>query len=213
MIAGFKIEQATISKNIAFQDREGTATNMTIKFAKLFMGTREELRSRKGYLESWRPMHEGITTRQDKIDDINDGKKRRAYLYPCWCPRNRTLKRRIFAEDVIKAYNATTTYEDYYSCVVSKDDRSSRGSTMTFQFFPDMHGPVLMEAIFGTEYRDKLYSPENGLLVSAWVHVDMKTGVVVLVPDVPDDPYLENIRKWQSSEAKERKIRMIDREC
>ncbi|PVH83920.1 hypothetical protein DL98DRAFT_613216 [Cadophora sp. DSE1049] len=208
--AGFNLEHAVLSRNITIRDVMGRDTQMTTKFAKLFKRTPEGLQSRKGYGRPWRPIKKGIRTRQDRIDDISGGRERKACTCACSCPKNRSLKHRIFTEDLIKAYDAKSVHQGHYSCIVANTDRSPRCSTVAFQFFPDMHGEDLMGAIFGAEYRGKLYSPDNGMAVSASVKQDLENGLLVLVPNVPDNPSIKEIQEWKTSTIKEWKIRVTD---
>lgn len=67
-----------------------------------------------------------------------------------------------------------------------------------------------MDAIFGETETSELFSPLNGLIISTEIEKMLDKGVIAIVPLLPDGPTLEEVEKWNASEPKDYKIRIID---
>ena len=84
-------------------------------------------------------------------------------------------------------------------------------STQAAHLFAYMHGQDLMDSIFGVMPTPELFSPLNGLLLSRDVESVFDDGFLVIVPRLPDDPSAAQISLWHSSDPKEYKVRIIDK--
>ncbi|PLB42261.1 uncharacterized protein BDW47DRAFT_122032 [Aspergillus candidus] len=76
--------------------------------------------------------------------------------------------------------------------------------------FAYKHGQASMDAIFGKIRPSELFSSRNGLIMSAVVEKSFDTGVIVIVPDIPDHPTRQVPCGWVNNEVREFKVRIID---
>lgn len=76
--------------------------------------------------------------------------------------------------------------------------------------FAYRHGQASMDAIFGKICPPELFSSRNGLIMSALVEKFFDSGVIVIVPDIPDHPTKSVLCGWVNNEVREFKIRIID---
>lgn len=74
--------------------------------------------------------------------------------------------------------------------------------------FAYQHGQTAMTAIFGTD--GELFSSKNGLMISAEVEERWAKGLILIVPDLPDEPSVAASSLWNNSEPKSYKIRVTD---
>lgn len=85
-------------------------------------------------------------------------------------------------------------------------------STVTAShIFSYRHGQQTMSAIFGTEHSE-LFHPRNGILIHNEIESKFEIGLFAIVPDIPDDPAIEQVIQWQEQEPKEYKLKIIDRD-
>lgn len=115
-----------------------------------------------------------------------------------------------FRNSLIKSYDAESS-EGFLWCPVLKDWYDKQ-HVVAGHLFPFMHGQDVMDAIFGVAESPELFSPLNGMLVSQTVEEIIDKGFLVIVPRVPDDPTSAQISLWNSSNPKEYKMRIIDRD-
>ncbi|KAL8650062.1 MAG: hypothetical protein Q9210_004044 [Variospora velana] len=74
-----------------------------------------------------------------------------------------------------------------------------------------------MRAIFGDDPNDakgntELFKAENGIYWSREAEDRFSAGLFVMVPDVPEDPTVSQIKNWEQDSPKEYKIMVLDRE-
>ncbi|KAL8971221.1 MAG: hypothetical protein Q9197_003394 [Variospora fuerteventurae] len=74
-----------------------------------------------------------------------------------------------------------------------------------------------MRAIFGDDLNDaqgntELFKAENGIYWSRLAEERFSAGLFVMVPDVPEDPTVSQIKKWEQDSPKEYKIMVLDPE-
>jgi len=74
------------------------------------------------------------------------------------------------------------------------------------------HGQDMMTYIFGVEAIGELFSVKNGILMSTRAEERFDKGLFVIVPDVNDPASQHDIDKWNASEPKEYKIRVLDKD-
>ena len=115
-----------------------------------------------------------------------------------------------FRKSLIKSYDAESS-EGFLWCPVLKD-WFDKENVLAGHLFPFLHGQDVMDAIFGVAESPELFSPLNGMLVSKKVEEVFDKGFLVIVPRVPDDPTSAQISLWNSSDPKEYKMRIIDRD-
>lgn len=59
-----------------------------------------------------------------------------------------------------------------------------------------------MDAIFGKTDEPELFGPKNSLLMSKYIEAKFESGMLVIVPALPENPTAELIAQWQSKEPK-----------
>src|SRR5262249_12467456 len=119
-----------------------------------------------------------------------------------------------FRQSLIQAYNASNpdpAWEDTLWCPVMSAWVSTSNITAS-HVFSYRHGQKTMDAIFGPNDEPELFHPANGLPLSNPVEFMFDKGFFVIVPDLPDDPNVEEIFAWQQSEPKEYKFKLISLE-
>ncbi|KAK4214153.1 hypothetical protein QBC37DRAFT_314986 [Rhypophila decipiens] len=79
--------------------------------------------------------------------------------------------------------------------------------------FPYSLGSESLFALFGEDVKDDLMTARKGLLFPPCVEVALNLGVITLVPDIPDEPTMEQVAAWQEEEPKIYKWRIIDEDA
>ncbi|KAM7199998.1 hypothetical protein V8F33_004172 [Rhypophila sp. PSN 637] len=79
--------------------------------------------------------------------------------------------------------------------------------------FPYSLGPESLFALFGEDVKDDLMTARKGLLFAPCVEVALNLGVITLVPDIPDEPTMEQVAAWEEEEPKNYKWRIIDEDA
>ena len=123
-----------------------------------------------------------------------------------------TVEQRRFRLETINAYNAKQPHplaEDLWCPVLCK--YFSRGAMRVARIFSHLHGQKLMNELFGMYegQENEMFAPYNGLLMIAEAEERFRKGLFVIVPSVKDVSPKE-IKKWQTSEPKNYKIRVVD---
>jgi hypothetical protein len=76
--------------------------------------------------------------------------------------------------------------------------------------FSYKHGQAMVDALFGKIRPSELFLSKNGQLINRRIERYFDSGVFVIVPDLPDRPIVDAVRRWLNSEVREYKIRIID---
>ena len=78
--------------------------------------------------------------------------------------------------------------------------------------FPYAAGKIAMQEMFGGDENDadELMEPENGLMVSLEAEKKIATGLILIVPDVPDNATVDQLDAWTKMEPKEYKLRVLN---
>ncbi|KAL8654739.1 MAG: hypothetical protein Q9210_001322 [Variospora velana] len=97
-----------------------------------------------------------------------------------------------------------------FQCPIAKE-WNCRSQMKVIQLFPYRGGQATMRAIFGLEADGELWSPNNGMVVSEPIAWHLKTGFMLIVPDLAADASEGDIAHWHGSEAKGYKIKLVDR--
>lgn len=119
--------------------------------------------------------------------------------------------RNEFRKSLIAAHDAKHPEHDSLWCPIRKD-WCSAVSTKAVHFFPSMHGQEVMDAIFGPTASKELFSPLNGIIVSAGINYLFNKGFMVIVPRISDNPSAAEVSLWNQSNPKEYKIRILGRD-
>lgn len=99
-------------------------------------------------------------------------------------------------EDALWCPISGTWFDEYY--------------TQAVHLFPDMHGQVTMDAIFGKRRPEELFSARNGLIVAQPVARWFDSGKIVIVPDLPERPAMAELLAWMRRETREYRLKVID---
>lgn len=84
------------------------------------------------------------------------------------------------------------------------------GAVTAAHIFARQHGQKMMTSVFGTV--DELFSSKNGLIISKDVETRFDKGLILFVPDVPNEPSLAAMSLWHNSEPKSYKVRVTNPE-
>ena len=76
--------------------------------------------------------------------------------------------------------------------------------------FPFRYGQATMDVIFGSQPEPELLSTSNGLMLHHEVERQLDQGNLVIVPDLPNNPSDDAVRRWHQAARKEYKIRLTD---
>ncbi|KAJ1715233.1 hypothetical protein NYO67_2619 [Aspergillus flavus] len=76
--------------------------------------------------------------------------------------------------------------------------------------FSYKHGQATMDAIFGRVRPAELFSSRNGLMLNSIIEKHFDSGVMVIVPNLPERPTDTMLSKWVGQEVREYKLRIID---
>lgn len=118
----------------------------------------------------------------------------------------------IFRKDLIEYYSSTDlehTKKGLLWCPIL-GDWVEKNFACASHIFGYRNGQETMTAIFGPTEQPELWSPLNGLLISAAAEDSFERGLYVVVPDISDNASLDEISVWNRSEPKEYKIKIID---
>ncbi|KAJ5335473.1 hypothetical protein N7452_007876 [Penicillium brevicompactum] len=110
---------------------------------------------------------------------------------------------------MIREYGAQWPGYDHLWCPVLGDWRNNR-SVVAAHLFGYMHGQATMDAIFGKRKHLQLFSPQNGILVSAYIEDYLDSGKLIIVPDLEDRPKLTDLICWLKSPVRNLKMRVLD---
>ena len=120
-----------------------------------------------------------------------------------------------FKSDLLKFYDVEPIKgaEDYpgsgcYWDVMTGEYLSSDGF-IAAHLFPYRSGQTVMEAIFGNDAAEELFSAQNGLMLPTWMESSLDIGYIVIVPDVSVSPTSAEMEVWQLSEPKEYKLKVL----
>ncbi|KAI4173616.1 MAG: hypothetical protein LQ343_002791 [Gyalolechia ehrenbergii] len=83
-------------------------------------------------------------------------------------------------------------------------------ATVAGHLFPWKAGPEAMESIFDEQDTSELFKAENGILWSQEAEVRFSAGHLCIVPNVPNEPTIEEITAWEVLEVKEYKVRILN---
>ncbi|KAJ5382383.1 hypothetical protein N7517_000294 [Penicillium concentricum] len=101
---------------------------------------------------------------------------------------------------------------DWLWCPVLHAWQDSR-NMVAAHLFAYMHGQSTMDAIFGKAQKGpELFSPRNGLLISAAIEEFFDCGKFAIVPDLSDGAKLPELLRWMYHRGpREYKIKILDR--
>ncbi|KAI0165372.1 hypothetical protein GGR52DRAFT_575464 [Hypoxylon sp. FL1284] len=71
----------------------------------------------------------------------------------------------------------------------------------------------MLKAFFKDSVEGELATPKNGLLLHQVVKTAMDDGAIAIVPDIADNPSIEEVAAWENSDVKDYKWRIIDPEA
>jgi hypothetical protein len=86
----------------------------------------------------------------------------------------------------------------------------SEQNAQAAHLFAYAHGQATMDAIFGPTDPPELFSPLNGLILCQEIEHHFDKGFFAIVPRLPDNPSIEDISAWNTSDPKEYKIRILN---
>ena len=98
---------------------------------------------------------------------------------------------------------------DMYWCPITCTWYNSYG-VKAAQIFAYHHGQPMMSAIFGKDANNELFSINNGVLMCRDAEERFDQGYFVIVPDVSDNPSQEEIERWNTSNPREYRIKVLD---
>ncbi|QKX56247.1 uncharacterized protein TRUGW13939_03348 [Talaromyces rugulosus] len=113
-----------------------------------------------------------------------------------------------FRKKLLKDQNSLDT-EGYAWCPIiqrrfyEKDMRAGH-------IFSYKHGQEMMDEIFGKIRPEEMFSSKNGIIIHKSIEEQFDKGVFVIVPDIPDEFSMEQVRVWVTGEVRNYKIRIID---
>ncbi|KAI1355973.1 hypothetical protein F5Y01DRAFT_268171 [Xylaria sp. FL0043] len=76
--------------------------------------------------------------------------------------------------------------------------------------FPVSWGQKMMTEMCGEECKEELFSARNGLLLPTMIERAMDDWAIVIVPDLPNDPTIDEVKPWIASMPREYKFRVLD---
>lgn len=125
-------------------------------------------------------------------------------------------EQRRFRQKTIAAYNAKQPHllsEDLWCPILCNYFPPS--AMKATQIFSHRHGQKLMDEIFRPEegQENGLFTPYNGLLMTAEAEERFRKGLFVIVPSLKTNDLLEEIGQWQASGPESYKIRVVDRKA
>lgn len=121
---------------------------------------------------------------------------------------------RAFKKNILRDYNLEPDRSDknkrglYWSVVHGTwmvDDVMTAA-----HIFPVSWGQKMMTEMFGDECKDELFSSRNGLLLPKGIKRAMDEWAIVIVPDLPNDPDINEVKPWIASAPREYKFRVLD---
>ncbi|KAI0552366.1 hypothetical protein F4679DRAFT_535394 [Xylaria curta] len=119
-----------------------------------------------------------------------------------------------FKKDILRDYNLEPDRSDknkrglYWSVVHGTwevDDAMTAA-----HIFPVSWGQKMMTEMFGDECKDELFSSRNGLLLPRAVERAMDEWAIVIVPDLANNPDINEVKPWIASAPREYKFRVLD---
>ncbi|KAL2867170.1 HNH endonuclease signature motif containing protein [Aspergillus lucknowensis] len=123
-------------------------------------------------------------------------------------PRNSKMQL-DFREEMLRDYESLDEHGNAW-CPVLGGYLSPQLVTAS-HLFPYKAGQDAMDAIFGRIRPAELFSSRNGLILSAAVEKCFDSGVIVIVPDLPERPTKSMLECWVNKEVRDYKLRIIDR--
>ncbi|KAK3356873.1 hypothetical protein B0T25DRAFT_140846 [Lasiosphaeria hispida] len=120
-----------------------------------------------------------------------------------------------FKDDLIQFYGAAMAKPNKPKVIVSIHDSASghdlvKSSIVAAHLFPHKLGPDILIALFGEDVEGELMTARNGLLLQRDVESALDDGAIAIVPDLPDDPFSEQVASWEEKEPKDYRWRIID---
>ncbi|KAI1211990.1 uncharacterized protein F4807DRAFT_472812 [Annulohypoxylon truncatum] len=126
-------------------------------------------------------------------------------------PRSAQLR---FRQDLIQAYDAEVHSKKPLAHSMIFDSATGRHKQKELikatHLVPHSLGEDILAALFGDDVRGELDTPYNGLLLNTAAEKAMDDGAIVIVPDLPDDPSVEEVTAWESTSPKDYKWRIMD---
>ncbi|KAI1215128.1 uncharacterized protein F4807DRAFT_21831 [Annulohypoxylon truncatum] len=127
-------------------------------------------------------------------------------------PRSEQSK---FKSSLIDFYNAATMDTRNPKVIRSVHDSATGQETLmstirAVQLVPHSLGRDVLIALFGSDVKGELDAPYNGLLLDVDVKEAMDDGVIVVVPNLPDNPSTEEVALWEGTEPKNYRWRIMD---
>ncbi|KAJ9318384.1 hypothetical protein DTO271D3_1046 [Paecilomyces variotii] len=116
-----------------------------------------------------------------------------------------------FRSRLLEKYESLDDTGEYAWCPILHKFIAKENTTAA-HLFSYKHGQVSMDAIFGKQSSPELFSEKNGLIISTVIEKVLDTGVLVIVPDLPDKPTQKVLTRWLNQDIRDFKIRIIDRE-
>jgi len=98
-------------------------------------------------------------------------------------------------------------------CTGTQEPEIFKGEMVAAHIVPQMFGKRIMRKLFGDHhhFRD-IFGSRNALILPQGVACALDDWAITVVPDIPEDPTLEERRRWVEMEPKEFKFRVLDSE-
>lgn len=117
---------------------------------------------------------------------------------------------RKFRAALIEAYDGRYTGPEDWDCLLCPIMGFWTENGIAGHLFAYMHGQETMDAIFGRTGEPELFSPRNGLILSAAVEKVFDIGFLVVVPQLSERPTKIQIAEWLTKTPREYMTRIID---
>lgn len=76
--------------------------------------------------------------------------------------------------------------------------------------FAYKHGQDAMDDIFGKIRPEELFSSRNDIIMSAEIEMHFDSGILAIVPDLPDKPTASILSFWANQDVRDHKVHIID---
>ncbi|KAI1302923.1 hypothetical protein F5Y03DRAFT_407390 [Xylaria venustula] len=121
---------------------------------------------------------------------------------------------RAFKEHILKDYNLEPDKHDKLKrgleWSVTHRNWVVKDFLTAAHIFPASWGQKLMTEIFGEECGNELFSSRNGLLLPKSIKRAMDEWAIVIVPDIRNDPTIDEVKPWLETSPKGYKFRVLD---
>lgn len=115
-----------------------------------------------------------------------------------------------FRAQLLKDYNSLNENKDAWCPILGV--YLDADEVTASHLFAYKHGQEAMDAIFGEIRPAELFSSRNGLIISRAIEKYFDSGVLVILPDLPDKSMFGALSSWVNQDVQNYKVRIIDSE-